>query len=201
MAPHSSTLAWKIPWMEEPSTLQSMGSQRVGHDWATSLHFTTLAGPAQPSSKGLMSKYNSNGLYTCASVKGWKRWRNRIQHLCSLRIYILILFLNFGFLNVWFNVDLMCWFLPYNNANYCIIRQLQFATQPLLPASSAPSRPSRPTEPQAPCATRCLPTSSLPYTQSERALTPLSPSAPLSPTPAVSPSPSSTSGSPFPLCK
>ena len=31
-APHSSTLAWKIPWMEEPSGLQSMGSQRVGHD-------------------------------------------------------------------------------------------------------------------------------------------------------------------------
>ena len=32
MAPHSSTLAWKIPWMEEPSRLQSMGSLRVGHD-------------------------------------------------------------------------------------------------------------------------------------------------------------------------
>ena len=37
MATHSSTLAWKIPWMEEPGRLQSMGSQRVGHDWATSL--------------------------------------------------------------------------------------------------------------------------------------------------------------------
>ena len=32
MAPHSSTLAWKIPWMEEPGGLQSMGSQRVRHD-------------------------------------------------------------------------------------------------------------------------------------------------------------------------
>ena len=32
MAPHSSTLAWKIPWMEEPGGLQSRGSQRVGHD-------------------------------------------------------------------------------------------------------------------------------------------------------------------------
>ena len=32
MAPHSSTLAWKIPWTEEPGGLQSMGSQRVGHD-------------------------------------------------------------------------------------------------------------------------------------------------------------------------
>ena len=37
MAPHSSTLAWKILWMEEPGRLQSMGLLRVGHDWATSL--------------------------------------------------------------------------------------------------------------------------------------------------------------------
>ena len=34
VAPHSSTLAWKIPWMEEPGGLQSMGSHRVGHDWS-----------------------------------------------------------------------------------------------------------------------------------------------------------------------
>ena len=32
MANHSSTVAWKIPWTEEPGRLQSMGSQRVGHD-------------------------------------------------------------------------------------------------------------------------------------------------------------------------
>ena len=38
MATHSSILAWKIPWMEEPDRLQSMGSQRVGHDWAISLY-------------------------------------------------------------------------------------------------------------------------------------------------------------------
>ena len=38
MAPHSSTLAWKIPWMEELHGLQSMGSQRVGHDRATKLN-------------------------------------------------------------------------------------------------------------------------------------------------------------------
>ena len=37
MATHSSTLAWKIPWKEEPVRLQSMGLQRVGHDCATSL--------------------------------------------------------------------------------------------------------------------------------------------------------------------
>ena len=41
MAPHSSTLAWKIPWMEEPGGLQSMGSLRLGHDWTTSLSLFT----------------------------------------------------------------------------------------------------------------------------------------------------------------
>ena len=42
MAPHSSTLAWKIPWLEESGRLQSMGSLRVGHDWATSLWLFTF---------------------------------------------------------------------------------------------------------------------------------------------------------------
>ena len=42
MAPHSSTLAWKIPWKEEPGRLQSMRSLRVRHDWATSLSLFTF---------------------------------------------------------------------------------------------------------------------------------------------------------------
>ena len=42
MATHSSTLAWKIPWTEEPGRLQSMGSRRVGHDWTTSLSLFTF---------------------------------------------------------------------------------------------------------------------------------------------------------------
>ena len=41
-APHSSTLAWKIPWTEEPGRQQSMGSHRVGHDWVTSLSLFTF---------------------------------------------------------------------------------------------------------------------------------------------------------------
>ena len=48
MATHSSILAWRIPWTEEPGRLQSTGSQRVGHDWATSLslsffHYSIIA--------------------------------------------------------------------------------------------------------------------------------------------------------------
>ena len=42
MAPHSSTLGWKIPWMEEPGSLQSVGSRRVRHDWMTSLSLFTF---------------------------------------------------------------------------------------------------------------------------------------------------------------
>ena len=42
MAPHSSTLAWKIPWMEEPGRLPFMGSLRVGHDFAFTFHFQAL---------------------------------------------------------------------------------------------------------------------------------------------------------------
>ena len=42
MAPHSSTLAWKILWAAEPGRLRSMGSLRVGHDWATSLSLFTF---------------------------------------------------------------------------------------------------------------------------------------------------------------
>ena len=42
MVPHSSTLAWKSPWVEEPGRLRSMGSLRVRHDWATSLSLFTF---------------------------------------------------------------------------------------------------------------------------------------------------------------
>ena len=42
MATHSSIHAWKIPWTKEPGGQQSTESQRVGHDWATSLHVTNI---------------------------------------------------------------------------------------------------------------------------------------------------------------
>ena len=48
MAPHSSTLAWKIPWVEEPGGLQSMGSLRVGHDFTFTFHFHAWRRKWQP---------------------------------------------------------------------------------------------------------------------------------------------------------
>ena len=48
MATHSSILAWKIPWTEEPGRLQSMGSQRVGHDWATNTNHDDVITHLEP---------------------------------------------------------------------------------------------------------------------------------------------------------
>ena len=57
MATHSSTFAWKTPWTEKPGRLQSVGLQRVGHDWVTSL---SLSPPGQPLvSDWLMSSYQN----------------------------------------------------------------------------------------------------------------------------------------------
>ena len=54
MASHSSVLAWKIPWTEEPDGLQSVGLQRLGHDWVTS-SFTSL----------YLSLLSSRNIHTC----------------------------------------------------------------------------------------------------------------------------------------
>ena len=72
MAPHSSTLAWKIPWMEEPSRLQFMGSLRVGHNWATSLSLFTFIywrRKWQPTPVFLPGESQGQG-----SLVGWRLW-------------------------------------------------------------------------------------------------------------------------------
>ena len=56
MATHSSTLAWRIPRTEEPGSLQSMGSRRVGHDWETSFSLSLLPAVALPISPSI-NKY------------------------------------------------------------------------------------------------------------------------------------------------
>ena len=61
MAIHSSILAWRIPWTEKPSRLQSLGLQRVGYDWATSPHLryaddTTFMAESEEKLKSLLMK-------------------------------------------------------------------------------------------------------------------------------------------------
>ena len=71
MAVHSSTLAWKIPWTEEPDSLQSMGSQRVGHDGVTSLSLgTTLSGkPSLTSAQSLLASLHQLEVYRICHKK------------------------------------------------------------------------------------------------------------------------------------
>ena len=72
MATHSSTLAWKIPWTKEPGGLQSMGSLRVGHDWATSLSLFTFLHwrrKWQPTPVFLPGESQGWG-----SLVGWRLW-------------------------------------------------------------------------------------------------------------------------------
>ena len=83
MAPHSSTLAWKIPWMEEPGRLQSMGSLRVGHDRATSLSCFTFMHwrrTWQPTPVFLPGESQGRGAWW-AAVYGVSQSRTRLKRL------------------------------------------------------------------------------------------------------------------------
>ena len=87
MAPHSSTLAWKIPWMEEPGRLQSMGSLRVGHDWVNSLSLFTFLHwrrKWQPSPVFLPGESQGCGSLV-AAVYGVTQSRTRLKWLSSSR--------------------------------------------------------------------------------------------------------------------
>ena len=78
MAPHSSILAWKIPWMEEPGRLQSMGWLRVRHDWATSLSLFTFMHwrrKWQPTPVFLPGESQGRG-----SLVGCHLWGRRVGH-------------------------------------------------------------------------------------------------------------------------
>ena len=73
MAPHSSALAWKIPWAEEPGGLQSLGSLRVRRDWATSLSLFTFM--------HWRRKWQPTPVFLSGESQGW---RSRVGcHLCG----------------------------------------------------------------------------------------------------------------------
>ena len=84
MAPHSSTPAWKIPWTEEPGRLQSMGSLRVGHDWAISLSLFTFTGEGNGSPLQCFCLENprDRGAWW-AAVYGVAQSRTRLKRLGS----------------------------------------------------------------------------------------------------------------------
>ena len=121
MAPHSSILAWKLPWTEEPGRLQSMGSLRVGHDWVTSLSLFTFLHwrrKWQPTALFLLENPGDGGAWW-AAVYGVAQSRTRLKWLSSSSsgsssatingIYFLISFADSSF-------------LMYRNATYfCVL--------------------------------------------------------------------------------
>ena len=85
MATHSSTLAWKIPWMEEPGRLQSMGSWRVGHNCTTSLSLflsCTEEGNGNPLQCSCLENPRDGGAWW-AAVYGVTQSRTRLTRLSS----------------------------------------------------------------------------------------------------------------------
>ena len=98
MAPHSSTLAWKIPWMEEPDRLQSMGSLRVRHNWTTSLSvfaFMHWRRKWQPTPVFLPGE--SQGQGSLVSCRLWvygvaQSWTRLKWHSSSIHVYLFVFF-------------------------------------------------------------------------------------------------------------
>ena len=85
MAPHSSTLAWKVPWMEEPGGLQSMGSLRVGHNERLHFHFSLSCigeGNGNPLQCSCLENPRDGGAWW-AAVCGVAQSRTRLKRLSS----------------------------------------------------------------------------------------------------------------------
>ena len=94
MAPHSSTLAWKIPWTEKPGGLQSMGLLGVGHDWATSFSLFTFMHwrrKWQPTPVLLPGKSRGR-----RSLVGYSLWGHKESDTTQQLHFIAILFLTWG---------------------------------------------------------------------------------------------------------
>ena len=91
MAPHSSTLAWKIPWTEEPGGLQSMGSLRVGQDWATSLSLSCIGeGNGNPLQCSCLENPRDGGalwaaVYGVTQSRTWLKWLSSYNNVSVLK--------------------------------------------------------------------------------------------------------------------
>ena len=87
MAPHSSILAWKIPWTEEPGRLQSMGLLRVGHDWETSLSLSCIGeGHGNPLQCSCLENPRDRGTWWAAvyGVAQSRTWLKRLSSSSSI---------------------------------------------------------------------------------------------------------------------
>ena len=122
MATHSSTLAWKIPWAEEPCRLQSMGSRRIGHDWATSLSlFTSMHWRRKWQPTPVFLPGESQGWWSLVSCHLWgaqsRTWLKQLSN--SSRHYTIphsiIHLLSPNFCSLFQRLDTFYW-LTFNSA-------------------------------------------------------------------------------------
>ena len=108
MAPHSSTLAWKILWMEKPGRLQSMGSLRVRHNWVTSLSLFTFM--------HWRRKWQPTPVFLPGESQGWEAWWAAVYGVAKSQTQLSDFTLTFHFhalekeMAVHFNV--LAWRIP-----------------------------------------------------------------------------------------
>ena len=154
MAPHSGTLAWKIPRAEEPGRLQSTGSLRVRHDWATSLSLScTGEGNGNPLQCSCLENPRDGGA-RWAAVYGEAQSRTRLTRLsigvcCSAQTLLTIPWWSSsltksrpGSLQQWEGcaTDLSIWLLTFAKTSPQRFNQAKFSQKPLL----LPCSPSHP---------------------------------------------------------
>ena len=118
MAPHSRTLAWQSPWMEEPGRLQSMGSRRVGHDWATSLS-RIGEGNGDPLQCSCLENPR-DGEAWWAAVCGVAQSRTRLKWHSSSMLILTVCALDAMWWECYFN---SVSFLPHTHNSSLIIRK------------------------------------------------------------------------------
>ena len=109
MAPHSSTLAWRIPWMEEPGRLQTLVSLRVGLDWATSLSlFTFMHWRKKWQPTPVFLPGESQGWRSLVGCRLWGRTdRTRLIWLSILYAYTIHMYS----VCIYYNIHIYC--MPY----------------------------------------------------------------------------------------
>ena len=145
MAPRSSTLAWKIPWMEEPGRLQWMGSWRVGQNWGISLSFSLSCigeGNGNPLQCSCLENPRDGGAWW-AAVCGVAQSRTRLKRLSSINLFLFFFFFKFYFI---FKLYIIVLVLPNIKMNPPQVYMCS-PSWTLLPPHSIPLSQCRPSAP------------------------------------------------------
>ena len=138
MATHSSTLAWKIPWTEEPGRLQSMGSWRVGHDWVTSLLLSCIGEEnGNPLQCSCLENPKDGGAWWAAVygvAQSWTRlkWLSSSSSSSLSKSLCWLYFNAFERLFYYLTTFLICfWWEGQSNTNYSLMTRPEALYKPV----------------------------------------------------------------------